>query len=79
VAGISYQAADWQQIDFAISRYFANGSLDTSFGTDGKQLIDFCGNDYCSGLVVQGDGKIVVAGYSERDDFATEDLVQVHC
>lgn len=48
--------------DFALARYNANGSLDTSFGTDGKVTVDFGGNEFGANVVVQADGKIVVIG-----------------
>jgi uncharacterized delta-60 repeat protein len=51
--------------DFALVRYNPNGSLDTSFDTDGKVTTDFGdGYDYAVALKLQSDGKIVVAGHS---------------
>jgi uncharacterized delta-60 repeat protein len=49
--------------DFALVRYNPNGSLDTSFAGDGKQLTDLGGNDIAEGIALQPDGKIVLAGY----------------
>jgi uncharacterized delta-60 repeat protein len=48
--------------DFALARYNADGSLDTTFGTGGKVTTDFGGDDAVLSLVLQADGKIVVAG-----------------
>lgn len=49
--------------DFLLLRYNANGKLDTSFGSEGKVITDFDGGaDSLRGLVLQPDGKIVVAG-----------------
>jgi uncharacterized delta-60 repeat protein len=48
--------------DFALARYTLNGTLDSSFDTDGKLVVDFGGNDFASAAVVQSDGKIVVTG-----------------
>jgi len=49
--------------DFFVARYTADGAIDTSFSFDGHTTIDFGGNDdFCSGIVVQADGKIVVSG-----------------
>jgi uncharacterized delta-60 repeat protein len=48
--------------DFAIARYNPNGSLDTSFSGDGKQRTDLGGSDAAEAVVLQDDGKIVVAG-----------------
>ena len=50
--------------DFAVVRYTSNGKMDTSFGQGGKVLTDFGGrfDDSASALVIQPDGKLVVAG-----------------
>ena len=50
--------------DFAIARYNTDGSLDTSFDTDGKLLIDFGRYENGKALAIQTDGKIVLAGTS---------------
>ncbi|MGI8639710.1 MAG: FG-GAP-like repeat-containing protein [Pyrinomonadaceae bacterium] len=49
--------------DFAITRYNANGTLDTNFGNGGKVITEF-GNEFstANGVVIQADGKIVTAG-----------------
>jgi uncharacterized delta-60 repeat protein len=53
--------------DFALARYEVNGSLDTAFGTGGRVITDFIGNDdFGNGMGILEDGKIVVAG-SARD------------
>jgi uncharacterized delta-60 repeat protein len=50
-------------VKFAVARYNANGSLDTSFSGDGKQTISFGSNDaYAWDMKLQGDGKIVIVG-----------------
>ncbi len=60
--------------DFALVRYHTDGSLDTSFGTGGKVTTDFSGSsDRGNSVVVQSDGKILVAGVSNigsNSDFA---------
>jgi uncharacterized delta-60 repeat protein len=62
VAGYSYNGSNY---DFAVVRYNTNGSLDTSFDTDGKVTTDFgAQSDYAKSVALQSDGKIVVAGYS---------------
>jgi uncharacterized delta-60 repeat protein len=61
-------------VDFALARYNANGSLDTSFGTGGTVRTDFFGgNDFATGVVLQDSGKIVVAGYA-TDAFGMTDF-----
>ena len=51
---------------FAIVRYNANGSLDTSFDTDGKVTTVSVGSDGAFAVALQGDGKIVLGGASEQ-------------
>jgi uncharacterized delta-60 repeat protein len=49
--------------NFAIARYMPDGSPDSSFNGTGKLLIDMAGySDYAKAVVIQPDGKIVVAG-----------------
>ena len=59
--------------DFTLLRYNANGSLDTNFNGTGKVTTPMSSyDDYGRGIAVQGDGKILVAGYagSAYVDFA---------
>jgi uncharacterized delta-60 repeat protein len=54
--------------DFAIARYNSNGTLDSSFGSGGKVTTDFHGGmDIATSLVIQRDGRIVVAGSACTD------------
>jgi uncharacterized delta-60 repeat protein len=60
-----------EQIDFALARYNSDGTLDTSFGTAGRVTTDFGGPwEAASSLAIQGDGKIVVAGFTTVSPFA---------
>ena len=49
---------------FAVVRYNANGTPDTSFGSNGVVITTISKNsiDLIEGMVLQSDGKIVVAG-----------------
>jgi uncharacterized delta-60 repeat protein len=51
--------------DVAVARYNPGGSPDTSFSGDGRVVQDFGGDDNGSigGLAIDGNGRIVVAGY----------------
>jgi len=52
--------------NFAIARYRPNGSLDQTFGFDGKVITDFFREaDNATAVAVQKNGKIVVAGRAE--------------
>ncbi len=70
-------AAGWALIgsksNFALARYNANGSLDTTFDSDGKVTTAIGTNtDQAFAVALQSDGKIVAAGVSRNamDDFA---------
>jgi uncharacterized delta-60 repeat protein len=53
--------------DFGLVKLTGEGKLDTTFGTGGRVATDFFGSsDWAQDLVVQSDGKIVVAGFFER-------------
>lgn len=54
--------------DIAVARYLSNGNLDTTFDGDGKAYVRF-GNldDYASGVSIQADGKILIAGSVNTD------------
>jgi uncharacterized delta-60 repeat protein len=60
--------------DFALARYNLNGSLDPSFSGDGRQRTDFGGPDEARGVALQGNGKIIAAGFASGgatgNDFA---------
>ena len=61
-------AAGWlfdetANIDFALARYNADGSLDNSFGIGGRVRTDFFGlDDVANAVARQADGKIIAAG-----------------
>ena len=60
-------AGDISHNAFALARYNPDGSLDTAFDGDGKVLTDLAGQDEINAVVVQNDGKIVVAGRNFND------------
>lgn len=73
--GNDYNGIPTTNNDFTVLRLNADGSRDTSFGTDGRVTTDFHGYDDVAeaDVVIQPDGKIIAAGlsYNGRDyDFA---------
>jgi len=51
--------------DFLLARYAENGTLDKNFGSSGRVVTDFGGNEVGYGVAIQpSDGKIVLAGLS---------------
>ena len=78
VAGYAHNANnDFGEDRFALVRYKANGSLDTSFNGTGKLTTDLSGLDYGSSVAVQRDGKIVVAGSSADNSSGNDDFALV--
>ncbi len=63
--------------DFVLVRYDSNGTLDNSFDTDGKVVINV-GNSHDNGLTlaIQNDGKILLAGASAN---LPTDIAVVRC
>ncbi|MFB8828765.1 delta-60 repeat domain-containing protein [Azotobacter sp. CWF10] len=70
LVGPTYNASSGNY-DFGVLRLNADGTLDTSFGTDGKVTFDGGGHEYGNDLIVQPDGKILAAGISFVDTSAT--------
>jgi uncharacterized delta-60 repeat protein len=50
-------------VDFIIARYNSDGSLDTSFNGTGSIILNLGGSDFAQKVLVQKDGRILIAGY----------------
>ncbi len=65
--------------NFCVARYNTNGTLDTSFGTNGKANFEITNynnsykRDYATGIALQSDGKIVISGYCPDANFSSAD------
>ena len=70
VAGTTYARGWYTSDDFAVARYNTDGSLDTTFGTEGRMTIDVYGDsmDMLSSVLIDQDGKILLGGRSNVDD-----------
>jgi uncharacterized delta-60 repeat protein len=56
---------------FALARYNADGTLDTTLSGNGKVTTNFTsGSDFASDVAIQADGKIVAAGTTDFGEFA---------
>jgi uncharacterized delta-60 repeat protein len=64
---------------FAVARYNANGTLDTSFGSNGEVITAISKNsiDLIEAMVLQADGKIIVAGETNPSKTSNWDLALV--
>ena len=73
-AGTGEPNRNTSDTDFLIARSNPNGSLDTTFGTNGRVITDFNGSvDFASSIALQSDGRFVVAGVANGS--LTNDLV----
>jgi uncharacterized delta-60 repeat protein len=65
--------------DFAVARINPNGLYDQSFGAGGRMTVDFGGDERAHAVLLQPDGKIVVAGETVKGttgwDFAVARLL----
>ena len=63
--------SNYPGFDFALVRYNPDGTLDNSFDMDGKVTIDFNNSsDNAEAIVIQPDGKILIAGSSSISAFS---------
>jgi uncharacterized delta-60 repeat protein len=51
--------------DFAFARLHTDGSLDNTFGGDGKVIVNMFGYEFALGLAIQSDGKIIASGNNQ--------------
>lgn len=64
--------------DIALACFTALGTLDASFGGGtGAVTVDLGGNQVASSVAVQGDGKILIAGYSDSPVTGSEETLLV--
>jgi uncharacterized delta-60 repeat protein len=64
LGGFCFNRSNW---DFCIARFNSNGTLDTSFGSNGKVIQDIgLPEDYGFSLAIQSDGKILLGGYCKN-------------
>jgi uncharacterized delta-60 repeat protein len=64
LAGLSLRGG--ASYNFAIARYTEDGNLDGSFSGDGKRLVELGDDDNADDVVIQPNGRIVIAGNSEQ-------------
>lgn len=73
VAGNSINLPNY---DFTLIRYNTDGSLDSSFDSDGIAYADFGSTDYGKSIVIQNDGKILVAGHSSSGSLSDFEIAR---
>lgn len=66
--------------DFALARYNADGSPDTSFGIDGMVTTDILGEDVAYAMALMPDGRILTGGYASKpSDTSLEHFFALAC
>lgn len=62
--------------DFALARYLPNGTIDATFGVNGKVRTDFGAHDFdrIRSAALQADGKIVTAGFAIFNNGLSQDF-----
>lgn len=64
VGGFAFNGSNW--FDFAIARYNSDGTVDSTFGNNGKTSTDFSStNDQAVAMGIQPEGKIILAGITQ--------------
>jgi uncharacterized delta-60 repeat protein len=78
VVGGYAQRDAYGNFDFAVVRLNTDGSLDTTFSSDGKAIVAFDygggGDDRATGVAIQADGKIVLVGYCQKQAAGDNDI-----
>ncbi len=65
--------------DFVVVRYDSSGNLDLTFGTNGVQITDICGNennDYVNKMIIDAQDRIVLVGFIEIESDANYAIVR---
>ncbi|MCB0587991.1 MAG: hypothetical protein KDD06_22055, partial [Phaeodactylibacter sp.] len=63
--GTGYHPNDPEDYGFALARFNSDGSLDTTFGNQGKVFTQIGpGDDEITSLAVQADGKLLACGFT---------------
>lgn len=55
------------QTKFVLVRHLGDGQLDSSFGNEGKSVLNFDSNAEARAVAIQSDGKIIVVGDADTD------------
>jgi len=65
MAGMTATTTDTNHM--SVRRILPNGAPDPTFGTGGQAIVKLSDHDFANAIAVQPDGRIVIAGQTERD------------
>ncbi|MEP6467669.1 MAG: T9SS type A sorting domain-containing protein, partial [Parafilimonas sp.] len=71
VAGYGETGMFDENYDVVAARLTTNGKLDSTFGNNGKVLLDFGTDETGNSVCLQQDGKIIIGGIYNNSDFLT--------
>jgi len=72
------QKSNTTQPDFAVVRYNPDGTLDSTFGTNGTSAVDFFGDvDIARAVAITGDGGILVGGMAKEGNVTRNALAKL--
>ncbi|HSB11392.1 MAG TPA: hypothetical protein VLM38_18030 [Blastocatellia bacterium] len=75
IIGVGYMETKKKAEDFAVGRLLSDGTPDNSFGSEALTGVDFFGGtDVAYSVVIQPDGKIVVAGEAAVPEHSSSDF-----
>jgi uncharacterized delta-60 repeat protein len=75
VVGRRVSVSAGTNFDFTAVRYNENGSIDTTFGDNGKVIFPISqSDDIATKVLIQKDGKILLAGYSINPNFTSSKI-----
>lgn len=67
IVAVGYSLLNISNYDFAVVRYNSDGTLDSSFGSNGKVTTDLgLSEDFAQSVKIQPDGKIIVEGRTAK-------------
>ena len=73
-AGVWNEDYTWNNQDILLTRYTPDGALDSSFGDNGRSVVDLGSAEQVAAVAIDGEGRILVAG----NTFANTDLYNIN-
>ncbi|MEO7210127.1 MAG: T9SS type A sorting domain-containing protein [Chitinophagaceae bacterium] len=69
IVGIGEYYPEGDKVFSGVFRCNPDGSIDSSFGVNGLDSVEIENQAYSSGIILQPDGKIVVSGTAEKEEY----------
>ncbi len=59
--------SSWNTVDMALARYNTDGTLDNTFGVNGRVITPFGNSSKGNAIAIQNDGKIILGGHASNN------------